>query len=109
MNRELKPQPNFYQFKEFVREAVKEKTGLDDIDDRQRWLEIGDEEKRQEILYSLKAFLEGEYGVEMPLPDNAENADIYFESMCIQLHHTYSNVYLMERINRKVMRNRYRN
>jgi len=104
--KELKISPAFDQFKQFLREAVIEITGTD-VKDNSRWLEIGDEDKRANILQALKSSVEREYGVELLLPANMEMADTFFESVATQLHHVFNTVYLMERINHKIMKRRY--
>ncbi len=106
MQKEIKVAPTFEQFKQFLREAVKEVTGTNP-DDFQGWLEIGNEDERAEILRYFKVSLEREYGVELLLPANMEMANIFFESVTTQLHHVFSTVYLMERINHKIMKRRY--
>lgn len=106
MQKELKASPTFDQFKQFLREAVINVTGTD-VKDSNRWLEIGDEDKRADILQVLKGSLEREYGVELLLPANMEMADTFFESVATQLHHVFNTMYLMERINHKIMKRRY--
>ncbi|MFZ5648011.1 MAG: hypothetical protein ACOY30_10380 [Bacillota bacterium] len=105
MQGELKERPTFDIFKAYLRKAVREIMGVN-IDDRHRWLDIGDEGQREEILNTLKRFLEAEYGVELVIPENLKGQDIAFETVAIQLHHVYSTVYLMARINRKIFARR---
>lgn len=71
------------------------------------WKDIGDEVNRADILQQLKKKLESEYGVELVWGENMVSADLPLESVAIQLHHVYSTIYLMERINNKI-RNRHR-
>ena len=106
MQKEIKLSPTFDQFKQFLREAVIDVTGTD-VKDTSRWLEIGDEDKRANILQVLKGSLEREYGVDLLLPAKMEMADTFFESVAIQLHHVFNTMYLMERINHKIMKRRY--
>lgn len=106
MQGKLKERPSFEHFKSCLKAAIREVTGFD-AGDSDRWPGIGDEGKRKEILSSLKRSLEAEYGVELPV-DNMPAADATIESIAVQLHHVYSTVYLMERINQKIIGRRQR-
>jgi len=104
MGAQMKERPTFEQFKSYLKEAVAVVAGQADAE-RDRWADIGDEVKRAAILQQLKKRLESEYGVELVWGENIVSADLPLESVAIQLHHVYSTVYLMERINNKI-RNR---
>jgi hypothetical protein len=104
MTTQLKERPTFEQFKDYLKEAVARVTGLT-AGDLDRWVNLGDEGIRSAILLQLKEKLEGEYGVELVWEERMAGADLTLESVAIQLHHVYSTVYLMERINSKI-RNR---
>lgn len=104
MSAQMKDRPDFELFKEYLKEAVAEKAGISVLDGY-RWISIGDESKREEILQSLQKRLKDEYGVELVYREDLLFTDLPFESVAIQLHHVYSTIYLMERINNKI-RNR---
>ncbi|MCL4439136.1 MAG: hypothetical protein M1609_00660 [Firmicutes bacterium] len=106
MDKQMKEKPTFDQFNNYLKEAVAGIAGQA-AGDRDRWVEIGDEVKRADILQLLKKRLESEYGVELVWGESIIFADQPLESVAIQLHHVYSTVYLMERINNKI-RNRNR-
>lgn len=104
MQGKLKERPSFEHFKSCLKAAIREVAGFD-AEDSHRWAGIGDEGKRMGVLLSLKRSLEAEYGVELPV-DNMPHADAAIESVAVQLHHVYSTVYLMERINQKIIARR---
>ncbi|MHB8157920.1 MAG: hypothetical protein ACYDEQ_11100 [Desulfocucumaceae bacterium] len=101
MSLKLKERPSFDQFKEFFKAAVAQHTGKAP-GDYDRWLELGDEEKRWSLLRTLKERVEEEYGVELLLQEKLVSDNTLFESITIKLYHVYSTVYLMERINSKI-------
>ncbi|HBV97696.1 MAG: hypothetical protein JL50_03365 [Peptococcaceae bacterium BICA1-7] len=106
MVEQMKERPNFDQFKSYLIESVAVVAGQAAAG-RDRWKDIGDEVNRADILQQLKKKLESEYGVELVWGENMVSADLPLESVAIQLHHVYSTIYLMERINNKI-RNRHR-
>ncbi|MFZ5644299.1 MAG: hypothetical protein ACOY46_11980 [Bacillota bacterium] len=97
----LKERPSFDVFKDLLIKTVSGVTGKE-CSSSDRWLDLGDEAVRQGILYTFKKNIESEYGVELVLREGLFNSDIVIESMAIQLHHVFNNVYLMERINYKI-------
>jgi len=98
---DLKERPSFEAFKGMLMDTVSAITGRE-CSSYDRWLDLGDEAVRQGILYTFKKNIESEYGVELVLREGLFNSDIVLESMAIQLHHVFNNVYLMERINYKI-------
>lgn len=97
-----KPRPSFEQFKDYLFSAVKEIIPGREFSSNSRWVELADEEGREQILYNLKRTVEEEYHVELVVTPELFNLDVTLESLVSQLHHVYSTVYLMERINDKI-------
>ncbi|MBM7855387.1 hypothetical protein JOC37_001781 [Desulfohalotomaculum tongense] len=97
-----KRQPSFVKFREYFFNVVKEVTGQDIVNPYAAWQELGDAQIREQILSKVKSHLESEYGFEVILPGNLVQFDGAVESVANQIHHNFSTVYLVERINAKI-------
>lgn len=97
-----KPAPSFEQFKGYLFSAIHQKFPDLEINPYSRWTELAGGKDRKEILYNLKRMVEEEYDVELVIAPDLFNLDTILESLASQLHHVYSTVYLMERINDKI-------
>ncbi len=97
-----KERPSFEKFKEYFFEVLKEEIPEHEIAGNTNWGGLENEETRKKILHSLKAGLEGEYNVELVITTDLYNADCSLEGLASRLHHVFSTVYLMERINDKI-------
>lgn len=73
-----------------------------DIDTATPWLSLGDERTRSMILALFKDAIESEHQVELVVEQDLVNLNRPLESIALQLHHVFSNVHLMERINAKI-------
>lgn len=102
----LKPQPTFEQFKKHFWAALVAVKGDVAYSERDRWLAIGNREEREKILSTLKVMLEEEYGVELVLKSGLVEEDTLVESIIVRLHHVFSSVYIMERINARILARR---
>lgn len=97
-----KERPSFAEFKErFIAVTEREMPGKA-IDGATGWVELGDEKTRKNILYAMKAGLEEEYNVELVITPDLFDLDCSLEGLISRLHHVFSTVYLMERINDKI-------
>lgn len=96
-----KKQPSFVQFREKFLETVAKVTGQNNIDPYTSWQEIGNTQVRENILHKIKADLELEFGFELVLPDYLLEFDGVVESVTNQVHHNFSTMYIVERINAK--------
>ncbi|MTI81952.1 MAG: hypothetical protein FH758_13965 [Firmicutes bacterium] len=98
-----KKQPSFVKFRDQFFEIVKGVTGQDIVNPYASWLEIGDEKNRQEILNKVKEDLQSQYGFEVVIPEKLIEFEGAVESVANQVHHNFSTVYLVERINAKIL------
>lgn len=101
----LKPRPSFFQFRDMLLETIVEKIGPAGITPDVSWLGFNQKNDRMEILKSFKDRVEKEFGVEMLIDSSLADLDTTLEGLANAMHHTFSTVHLMERINQKV-RNR---
>ncbi len=97
-----KERPSFDKFKEFFIGIINEYLPETKVLDTTRWTEMADEETRKKILHGMKEKIEGDYGVELVIAPEIYNLNTSLESLLSRLHHVFSTVYLMERINDKI-------
>ncbi|MBO8138603.1 MAG: hypothetical protein H0Z40_10785 [Desulfotomaculum sp.] len=98
-----KRQPPFVKFRESFLETIREFTGQDIVNPYASWQEIGDEKTRENILKKVKSNLESEYGFKVVFPDNLVKFNGAVESVANQIHHSFSTMYIVERINAKIL------
>lgn len=87
-------------------EMAKLITGKNSIDPYMLWTDIGDNELRQRILDKAKLDLESEFGFEVFIPDRLLEFDGPVESVANQVHHSFSTIFLVEKINAKIVARR---
>ncbi|KJS15506.1 MAG: hypothetical protein VR69_13140 [Peptococcaceae bacterium BRH_c4b] len=97
-----KERPSFEKFREYFFAVLEKEIPGHEIAGNTNWEELVNEEARKKILHSLKAALEGEYNVELVITPDLYNANCSLEGLVSRLHHVFSTVYLMERINDKI-------
>ncbi len=97
-----KRQPSFVQFRDYFMKQAAEVVGGAISDSYMPWREIGSLELRKKILHRIKDDLEKEFGFEIIIDDNLADSEGAVESVAIQMHHTFSTMYLVERINAKI-------
>lgn len=96
-----KKQPSFIKFREVFLNTAEELTGKK-VDPFAQWQEIGDETLRGQILEKVTSDLEKEFGFLPVIPDNLVEFDGVVESVANQVHHNFSTMYFVEKINAKI-------
>ncbi|MEG6616044.1 hypothetical protein V6C27_06335 [Peptococcaceae bacterium 1198_IL3148] len=96
-----KRQPTFIQFRVTFLETVKKITGSDGIDAYTEWQDVGDLETRKAILNKVKQSIITDFGFEPVLVEGLYDYQGPVESVANQVHHVFSTMYLVERINAK--------
>ncbi|GBF34074.1 hypothetical protein DCCM_3186 [Desulfocucumis palustris] len=97
-----KERPSFDNFKQCFKDIINEYSPGIEVPDSTKWTEIADGETRNKILRRMKERMEVEYGVELVIAPEIYNLDTSLEGLLARLHHVFSTVYLMERINDKI-------
>ncbi|WP_031514985.1 hypothetical protein [Desulfofalx alkaliphila] len=100
-----KRQPSFITFRETFLNAVEQITG-NMVEPSALWKEIGDEETREQVLEKVVDDLEKEYGFRTVIPNNLVDFDGGVEGVANQVHHNFNTMYLIEKINAKIMARR---
>ncbi len=72
----------------------------------ENWLELAPEKVRKQILQQFKQKMEQEYQVEQVIEPGWPSLDATLETLTIRLHHVFATVFLMQRINDKIMARR---
>lgn len=96
-----KQRPNYDVFLNKLLETARNFVQMD-IEAATPWLSLGDDRTRSMVLALFKDAIESEYQVELVVEQNMVNLDRPLESIALQLHHVFSTVHLMERINAKI-------
>jgi hypothetical protein len=102
-----KERPSFGEFREHFLAVIGEEINGQAVDGAASWTGLENEETRKNILYAMKARMEGEYNVELVITPDLYNLKCSLEGLISRLHHVFSTVYLMERINDKIRARRH--
>lgn len=96
-----KKQPSFVQFRINFLESVKALASDNGIDAYTEWQDVGDLETRKDILNKVQQDILTDYGFEPVIFDKLYDFEGPVESVANQVHHVFSTMYIMERINAK--------
>ncbi len=100
-----KEKPTFFTYQELFLQIVQENLQRQPAL-TENWLQIAPQTVREQILQQFKHKLEQEYQVEQVLEPQWLNLEASLETLTIRLHHVFSNVYLMQQINDKILARR---
>ena len=102
MHQTVPKKPVFDEFRKLFFEQVNSINGSKINDPFLKWNETGSSETRSKILESFHAKISELYGIELEKKKPLADIDGYIESVVVQIHHEYSTMYLIERINDKI-------
>ena len=102
MHQTVPKKPVFDEFRKLFLEQVNLINGSKINDPFLKWNETGSSETRSKILENFYAKITELYGIEIEQKKSLADIDGYIESVVIQIHHEYSTMYLIERINDKI-------
>ena len=102
MNQAAPKKPAFNDFRKLFLEQVNLINGSNINDFYLKWNETGNSETRSKVLDSFHAKITELYGLEIEKKKSLVDVEGFIESVIIQIHHEYSTVYLIERINDKI-------
>lgn len=99
--------PEFDDFRELFLECLSHDYKIDPLlCNKKKWLDLGDDKYRRNILESLNEKLEKKYGVEFEINRRLLGVDGPVESAIIQIFHELSTINIMARINAKILARR---
>jgi hypothetical protein len=96
-----KKQPSFVKFRLSFLEVVKKIAKNNSIDAYTEWQQVGDIEKRKAILNQIKQNIMVDYGFEPVIEEKLYDFEGPIESVANQVHHVFSTMYIIEKINAK--------
>ncbi|ACV63184.1 hypothetical protein Dtox_2373 [Desulfofarcimen acetoxidans DSM 771] len=102
MNLTTPKKPDFNEFRKLFMEQLSLISGNNIDDPFLKWQETGKRETRLKLLENFYAKIVELYGLEIEQNASLVDLDGYIESVIVQIHHTCSTMYLVERINDKI-------